>query len=181
MLTGTTTLVGLLRDPLRESLSPRMHNAAFEAAGLDWAYVALGVEPTRLEEAVAGLVALGFRGANVTIPHKTGVLAYCDELDSVAERAGSVNTLVIDGGRVQGSSTDGLGGDRRRRGRGRPGARPRRRRGGASGGDRARRRGVRLPASFIADTRACPRPGSSPEEPFSRTQGCRGRRLATRR
>ena len=55
MLTGTTTLVGLLRDPLRESLSPRMQNAAFEAAGLDWAYVALGVRPTRLEEAVAGL------------------------------------------------------------------------------------------------------------------------------
>ncbi len=105
--TGSTALVGLLRHPLRDSLSPRMQNAAFEAAGLDWAYVALGVEPARLEEAVAGLVALGFRGANVTIPHKTGVLAYCDELDAVAERAGSVNTLVIRDGRVLGSSTDG--------------------------------------------------------------------------
>ncbi len=108
MLSGTTTLVGLLRHPLRDSLSPRMQNAAFEAAGLDWSYVALGVEPGRLETAVAGLVALGFKGANVTIPHKTGVLAYCDELDSVAERAGSVNTLVIRDGRVLGSSTDGL-------------------------------------------------------------------------
>ena len=108
MLSGTTTLVGLLRHPLRDSLSPRMQNAAFEAAGLDWAYVALGVEPKRLEQAVAGLVALGFRGANVTIPHKTGVLAHCDELDAVAERAGSVNTLVIREGRVLGSSTDGL-------------------------------------------------------------------------
>ena len=106
-LTGTTTLVGLLRHPLRDSLSPPMQNAAFTAAGLDWAYVALGVEPERLEEAVAGLVALGFAGANVTIPHKTGVLAYCDELDEVAERAGSVNTLVIRDGRVHGSSTDG--------------------------------------------------------------------------
>jgi shikimate dehydrogenase len=106
-LSGTTTLVGLLRHPLRDSLSPRMQNAAFEAAGLDWAYVALGVEPARLEEAVAGLVALGFRGANVTIPHKTVVLAYCDELDPVAERAGSVNTLVVRDGRVHGSSTDG--------------------------------------------------------------------------
>jgi shikimate dehydrogenase len=85
-----------------------MQNAAFEAAGLDWAYVALGVEPERLEAAVGGLVALGFRGANVTIPHKTAVLAYCDELDRVAERAGSVNTLVIRDGRVLGSSTDGL-------------------------------------------------------------------------
>jgi shikimate dehydrogenase len=107
-LSGTTTLVGLLRHPLRDSLSPRMQNAAFEAAGLDWAFVALGVEPARLEAAVAGLVALGFAGGNVTIPHKTGVLAYCDELDSVAERAGSVNTLVIRDGRVLGSSTDGL-------------------------------------------------------------------------
>jgi shikimate dehydrogenase len=108
VLSGTTTLVGLLRHPLRDSLSPRMQNAAFEAAGLDWAYVALGVEPARLEGAVGGLVALGFRGANVTIPHKTAVLAHCDELDPVAERAGSVNTLVIQDGRVRGSSTDGL-------------------------------------------------------------------------
>ena len=107
MLTGTTALVGLLRHPLRDSLSPRMQNAAFAAAGLDWAYVALGVEPEALEEAVAGLVALGFRGANVTIPHKVAVLSYCDELDAVAERAGSVNTLVIRDGRVLGSSTDG--------------------------------------------------------------------------
>ena len=85
-----------------------MQNAAFQAAGLDWAYVALPVEPERLEEAVAGLVALGFAGANVTIPHKTGVLAFCDELDEVASRGGSVNTLVIGEGRVLGSSTDGL-------------------------------------------------------------------------
>ena len=85
-----------------------MQNAAFQEAGLDWAYVALPVEPDRLEAAVAGLVALGFAGANVTIPHKTGVLAFCDELDDVASRGGSVNTLVIREGRVLGSSTDGL-------------------------------------------------------------------------
>lgn len=106
-LGGTTTLVGLVRHPLRDSLSPPMQNAAFAAVGLDWAYVAMGVEPERLEEAVAGLVALGFAGANVTIPHKTPVLAYCDELDAVAERSGSVNTLVVRDGRVHGSSTDG--------------------------------------------------------------------------
>lgn len=107
MLTGETRLVGLLRYPLTNSLSPRMQNAAFAARGLDWAYVALPVEPARLEAAVAGLVALGFAGANVTIPHKTAVVAFCDELDEVAERAGSVNTLVIQDGRVLGSSTDG--------------------------------------------------------------------------
>jgi shikimate dehydrogenase len=85
-----------------------MQNAAFRESGLDWAYVALPVKPERLEAAVAGLVALGFQGANVTIPHKTGVLAFCDELDEVASRGGSVNTLVIREGRVLGSSTDGL-------------------------------------------------------------------------
>ena len=73
VLSGTTTLVGLLRHPLRDSLSPRMQNAAFEAAGLDWAYVALDVAPEDLEAALRGLVALGFAGANVTIPHKRAV------------------------------------------------------------------------------------------------------------
>ncbi|MER3409716.1 MAG: shikimate dehydrogenase, partial [Thermoleophilia bacterium] len=107
MLTGKTTLVGLIGNPIAGSLSPRMQNAAFAARGLDWAYVPLPVEEGRLEEAVTGLVALGFAGANVTIPYKTRVLAFCDELDPVAERAGSVNTLLVRQGRVLGSSTDG--------------------------------------------------------------------------
>ncbi len=85
-----------------------MQNAAFAARALDWAYVALPVEPARLEAAVAGLVSLGFVGANVTIPHKTSVVVFCDELDPVAARAGSVNTLVVQDGKVLGSSTDGL-------------------------------------------------------------------------
>jgi len=104
---GATRIVGLLGYPLSHSLSPRMQNAAFAARGLDWAYVPLPVEPARLEAAVAGVAALDFAGANVTIPHKTAVVAFCDELDEVAERAGSVNTLVIRAGVVVGSSTDG--------------------------------------------------------------------------
>ena len=108
MLAGTTRLVGIIGDPVSHSLSPRMQNAAFAARGLDWAYVPLPVAAPRLEEAVAGLVALGFAGANVTIPHKTAVVSFCDEIDEVAERAGSVNTLVVRDGRVLGSSTDGL-------------------------------------------------------------------------
>jgi shikimate dehydrogenase len=84
-----------------------MQNAAFAARGLDWAYVPLPVEQDRLEAAVQGIVALGFAGANVTTPHKTAVLAYCDVLDEEAERAGSVNTLVVVDGRVRGASTDG--------------------------------------------------------------------------
>jgi shikimate dehydrogenase len=104
---GTTTLVGLLGWPTSHSLSPPMQNAGFAALGLDWAYVPLPTPPERLGEAVAGLVALGFAGANVTIPHKEAVIRFCDEVDEIAARAGSVNTLVVEDGRVVGSSTDG--------------------------------------------------------------------------
>jgi shikimate dehydrogenase len=81
-------LVALLGHPVAHSLSPRMQNAAFAARGLDWTYVALDVEPERLEEAVHGLDALGFTGANVTAPHKAAVARI------VGSDLPSVNTLV---------------------------------------------------------------------------------------
>jgi shikimate dehydrogenase len=98
---GATRLVGLLGQPVAESLSPRMQNAAFAARALDWAYVPLEVPPERLAEAVAGLGALGFAGANVTVPHKEAVFAFCDEAEGDA-----VNTLVLRDGRVLGFNTD---------------------------------------------------------------------------
>ncbi|HVA30679.1 MAG TPA: hypothetical protein VMU58_05380, partial [Gaiellaceae bacterium] len=101
MLGGSTRLVALLGRPVAHSLSPRMQNAAFAARGLDWAYVALDVEPDRLETAVRGLVASGFAGANVTIPHKRAAAQLCDEADGDA-----VNTLVFAGGRIAGFNTD---------------------------------------------------------------------------
>ena len=104
---GTTTLVGLLGWPTSHSLSPPMQNAGFAALGLDWAYVPLPTPPELLADAVRGLVAMGFAGANVTIPHKQAIIDLCDELDDIALAAGSVNTLVFDEGRVLGSSTDG--------------------------------------------------------------------------
>jgi shikimate dehydrogenase len=104
---GTTTLVGLLGWPTSHSLSPPMQNAAFAALGLDWAYVPLPTPPETLRDAVRGLVATGFAGANVTIPHKQAVMEHCDEIDDVARAGGSVNTLVVEDGRVLGSSTDG--------------------------------------------------------------------------
>ena len=107
MLSGKTRLVVLIGSPVSESLSPRMQNAAFAARGLDWGYVGLAVDPGDLEQAAAGLLALGFAGANVTTPYKTAVLSYCDELDDSAERAGSVNTIVVREGRLLGSTTDG--------------------------------------------------------------------------
>jgi shikimate dehydrogenase len=107
VITGRTRLVGLLGDPVAGSLSPRMHNAAFAALALDWAYVPLPVATARLADAVRGLQAVGFAGANVTIPHKRAAVDLCDELSRTAERAGSVNTLVFRDGRVLGDSTDG--------------------------------------------------------------------------
>jgi shikimate dehydrogenase len=107
-LNGSTRLVGVIGNPVSHSLSPAMQNAAFAALGLDWAYVPLPVDAERVGDAVRGLVALGFAGANVTIPHKAAVLAHCDEVDEVARKAASVNTLVVSDARVHGSSTDGL-------------------------------------------------------------------------
>ncbi len=101
MIGGATRLVGLLGQPVAGSLSPRMQNAAFAARGLDWAYVPLEVEPAALVEAVRGLVALGFAGANVTIPHKQAVAELCDEAEG-----DSVNTLVLRDGRLRGFNTD---------------------------------------------------------------------------
>ncbi len=69
LITGATRLVALIGNPVARSLSPRMQNAAFAARGLDWAYVAVAVAEADLAEAVRGLAALGFAGANVTSPH----------------------------------------------------------------------------------------------------------------
>ncbi|HSL63146.1 MAG TPA: hypothetical protein VK874_00690, partial [Gaiellaceae bacterium] len=99
MLSASTRLVALLGHPVAHSRSPAMQNAAFAARGLDWAYVAVDVPADVLEDAVRGLAALGFAGANVTIPHKRAVARLCDELDPAAARAGSVNTLVFRDGR----------------------------------------------------------------------------------
>ena len=107
MLSGETRLVGLVGNPVAHSLSPRMQNAAFAARALDWVYVPLRVDRDGLVAAVTGLAALGFSGANVTIPYKSAVVALCDEVDPAAEQAGSVNTLVVRGRSLLGSSTDG--------------------------------------------------------------------------
>src|SRR6266567_3182732 len=101
MITARTRLVALLGHPVAHSLSPRMQNAAFAARGLDWAYVALDVLPERLEDALRGLAATGFAGANVTAPHKLAAAELCDE--AAAE---SVNTLIFEDGRIVGTSTD---------------------------------------------------------------------------
>jgi shikimate dehydrogenase len=109
-LTGATRLAGVIGWPVAHSRSPQMHNAAYAALGMNWAYVALPVEPGRLEAALRGVAGLGFAGVNVTIPHKEGVAALCDELSQQAARSGSVNTVLVGtAGRLRGETTDGDG------------------------------------------------------------------------
>jgi shikimate dehydrogenase len=109
-ISGSTRLVGLLgsSDAVARSLSPRMQNAAFAARGLDWAYVPLPVgDEAVLLDAVRGLAAVGFAGANVTVPYKGAAYGLCDETDEVAGRSGAVNTLLFSGERIVGANTDG--------------------------------------------------------------------------
>jgi shikimate dehydrogenase len=111
MIDGQTQLVGVMGWPIAHSLSPVMHNAAFDALGLNWRYVALPVHPSRVSVAIEGLKALGFRGSNVTVPHKEAVIPFLDEVPSRVRRFGAVNTLIVrreEGGRctVHGENTD---------------------------------------------------------------------------
>lgn len=104
---GSTNIVGLIGHPVEHSFSPPMHNAAFEALGMDYAYVAFDVDPNNLKSAIEGADALNIKGFNVTIPHKIEVMQYLDELDEVAELIGAVNT--IDFKNLKGYNTDGIG------------------------------------------------------------------------
>lgn len=108
-VTSTTSVAGIIGWPVDRSLSPAIHNAAFDAAGLDWVYVAFPVEPGQGARAVDAMRAFGVRGLNVTMPHKQDVIPALDALSPEAERAGAVNTIVADGERLTGSNTDGPG------------------------------------------------------------------------
>jgi shikimate dehydrogenase len=103
---GTTQLVGLIGWPVEHTLSPPMHNAAFAAAVLDWVYVPLPTPAAGLAAAVGGLAAAGFRGMNVTIPHKEAVIPLLDEVTPEAQAIGAVNTIVVKNGRRVGHNTD---------------------------------------------------------------------------
>jgi shikimate dehydrogenase len=109
-LSGHTRVVGVIGDPVAHSLSPTLHNAAFETLGLDWVYVAFPVPRGRGADAVAAVPALGLAGFNVTMPHKEDVAGACHELTADAAALRSVNTVVaLPDGRTLGDSTDGPG------------------------------------------------------------------------
>ncbi len=105
-----TRLAAVIGDPVRHSLSPVMHNAAFRAVGLDWAYLAFEVPSGAALAAVAGARVLGLVGLSVTMPHKAAVVPALDRLSPVAAALGAVNTIVArPGGVLEGENTDGAG------------------------------------------------------------------------
>jgi shikimate dehydrogenase len=108
-ITGRTKVVGVIGDPVEHSRSPQMHNAAFDALGLDYVYVPFHVPRGKLGEAIEGLKVLGVVGVNVTIPHKQRALELADRRSEEAELIGAANTLIFREGEVFADNTDGRG------------------------------------------------------------------------
>jgi shikimate dehydrogenase len=109
-LSGKARIAGIFGWPIAHSRSPRLHGFWLERHGIDGAYVPLAVAPENFITAFRALPALGFRGVNITVPHKEAALANCDEADALARRIGAVNTVVVDpAGRLIGSNSDAFG------------------------------------------------------------------------
>ncbi|HEY1413298.1 MAG TPA: shikimate dehydrogenase [Rhodopila sp.] len=109
ILSGKARLAGITGWPVSHSRSPRLHGFWLERHGIDGAYLPLPIEPANFPAAIRGLMLAGFAGVNVTIPHKLAAFAVCDTVDDSARRAGAVNTIVFENGRITGSNTDGWG------------------------------------------------------------------------
>lgn len=109
-LSGRARLAGVMGRPIGHSLSPRLHGYWLRHYGIDGAYLPLAVAPERLEQALRALPALGFRGTNLTIPHKEQALAMVDGATPTAQRVGAVNTVLVqEDGALHGDNTDGFG------------------------------------------------------------------------
>jgi len=109
-ITGAAKLAGVMGWPVEHSRSPAVHQFWLAEHQIDGAYVPLPVEPKNLRQALEAMPALGFRGCNLTIPHKEAALEIVDEVDATARRAGAVNTIVVgSGGRLGGSNSDMFG------------------------------------------------------------------------
>ena len=102
-------MCAIIGNPVSHSLSPVMHNAAFKELDLNFIYVAFNVKSKDLENAISGLKSMGFKGINVTMPHKTAVINYIDEIDSTTKSIGAINTIPNKNGYLLGYNTDGNG------------------------------------------------------------------------
>ncbi|MGD0994277.1 MAG: shikimate dehydrogenase [Candidatus Bathyarchaeia archaeon] len=109
VISGKTRVCGVIGDPIEHTLSPIMHNAAFEALKLDYVFLAFKVKPAEVGNAISGMRALTIHGLNVTMPHKSTVINYLDEIDQASKTIGSVNTILNKAGRLFGFNTDGIG------------------------------------------------------------------------
>jgi shikimate dehydrogenase len=109
ILSGHARVAGIAGWPVTYSRSPRLHGFWLQRHEIDGAYIPLRIQPGAFATAMRGLLAAGFAGANVTIPHKLAAFEICDTVDESARRAGAVNTLVFEEGRIAGSNTDGYG------------------------------------------------------------------------
>ena len=108
-LSGATHVYGIVGYPVTHSLSPLMQTVAFQYHGLDCLYVPFPVRPRQLSQALAGAIALGICGLNVTIPHKEAILPLLDEISAESQFVGAVNTVAFCDGRTIGYNTDGVG------------------------------------------------------------------------
>lgn len=104
-----TIRAGVIGWPVGHSLSPRLHGYWLRHYDIDGSYEALPVEPGKLKSGLDALVEAGYAGVNVTVPHKEGALALCDEVDAAARSIGAANTLVFRDGRILGSNSDAFG------------------------------------------------------------------------
>ena len=109
ILSAKAKLAGVMGWPVDHSLSPRLHGFWLEHYRIDGAYLPLPVAPEGFERALQGLADAGFRGVNLTLPHKQAGLAACHDVAPLAERIGAVNTVVFEGGRFEGCNTDAFG------------------------------------------------------------------------
>lgn len=108
-INADTLILGVIGSPIRHSLSPQLHNAVFSRLGLNAVYLPFAIEDVQLEKALFGMQNLGFRGINVTIPHKENVVPYMDELSAEAKDCGAVNVIQFHKGKMIGHNTDGQG------------------------------------------------------------------------
>ncbi len=112
IISGKTQLFGVIGDPIEHSLSPAIQNAAFKATNLDAVFLAFKVSQSGVENALKGMRSLGLKGFNVTMPNKSVVIPYLDEVDESAKFLDSVNTILNENGKLRGFSTDGAGAHR---------------------------------------------------------------------
>ncbi len=108
-ISGRTEVFAVIGDPIEHTLSPAMHNAAFEHLKLDYVFLAFRVTPDEVEKALQGVRVLGIRGLNVTMPHKHAVTEFIDEADATVKFLRSANTILNQRGRLRAFSTDGIG------------------------------------------------------------------------